>query len=91
MFENETGSAPTPEQRERLALLDHLAHGDFAAVRQQVEILGDALQPDEFLSQLEVEHRAKPGCGSARDGVYVARLIDAQRTANGPQALGSTR
>ena len=66
MFENETGSAPTPEQRERLALLDHLAHGDFAAVRQQVEILGDALQPDEFLSQLEVEHRAKPGCGSAR-------------------------
>jgi len=34
--------------------------GDFAAVRRQVEILGVAFQPDEFLSQLEAEHRVKP-------------------------------
>ncbi|MFO1226822.1 ATP-binding protein [Roseateles sp.] len=73
MFENETGSAPTPEQRERLALLDHLAHGDFAAVRQQVEILGDALQPDEFLSQLEVEHRAKPGVRERKGMGFTSR------------------
>ena len=48
------------EQRHRLAALDQLTPGDFAAVRRQVEILGDALLPDEFLSQLEGEHRAKP-------------------------------
>ncbi len=48
------------EQRSRLAALDHLVPGDFAAVQRQVEILGDALEPDEFLSQLESEHRVKP-------------------------------
>jgi hypothetical protein len=34
--------------------------GDFAAVQRQVEILGAAFEPDEFLSQLESEHRVKP-------------------------------
>jgi hypothetical protein len=34
--------------------------GDFAAVRRQVEILGEPFEPDEFLSQLESEHRIKP-------------------------------
>jgi len=48
------------EQRARLAALDQLAAGDFAAVRRQVEILGEAFEPDEFLSQLESEHRVKP-------------------------------
>ena len=48
------------EQRSRLAALDQLAAGDFAAVRRQVEILGEAFEPDEFLSQLESEHRVKP-------------------------------
>jgi len=48
------------EQRARLAALDQLAAGDFAAVRRQVEILGEAFEPDEFLSQLEGEHRVKP-------------------------------
>ena len=48
------------EQRQRLAALDQLVAGDFAAVRRQVEILGVAFQPDEFLSQLEAEHRVKP-------------------------------
>ena len=44
----------------RLAVLDQLTAGDFAAVKRQVEILGEAFAPDEFLSQLESEHRAKP-------------------------------
>ena len=50
----------TDEQRQRLAALDQLACGDFAAVRRQVDILGEAFEPDEFLSQLEGEHRVKP-------------------------------
>jgi SpoVK/Ycf46/Vps4 family AAA+-type ATPase len=50
----------TAEQRCRLAALDYLAPGDFAAVRRQVDILGEAFEPDEFLSQLEGEHRLKP-------------------------------
>ncbi|MCZ8077325.1 MAG: AAA family ATPase, partial [Paucibacter sp.] len=54
------------DQRERLAALDQLTPGDFAAVRQQVEILGEPLTPDEFLSQLEAEHRVKPGVRSRR-------------------------
>ena len=48
------------EQRARLAALDQLVPGDFAAVKRQVEILGEAFDPDEFLSQLEGEHRVKP-------------------------------
>ncbi|NLZ42381.1 MAG: ATP-binding protein [Comamonadaceae bacterium] len=48
------------EQRARLAALDALVPGDFAAVRRQIEILGAAFEPDEFLSQLEGEHRVKP-------------------------------
>jgi SpoVK/Ycf46/Vps4 family AAA+-type ATPase len=48
------------EHRQRLALLDQLAPGDFAAVKRQVEILGGAFDADEFLSQLESEHRVKP-------------------------------
>ncbi len=53
-------AALTAEQRTRLAALDQLVPGDFAAVRRQVEILGQAFEPDEFLSQLEAEHRVKP-------------------------------
>ena len=49
-----------PAARARLAALDQLTPGDFAAVCRQAEILGDALEPDAFLSQLESEHRAKP-------------------------------
>jgi SpoVK/Ycf46/Vps4 family AAA+-type ATPase len=50
----------TAEQRARLARLDALAPGDFAAVKRQVDVLGEAFEPDEFLSQLEAEHRVKP-------------------------------
>jgi SpoVK/Ycf46/Vps4 family AAA+-type ATPase len=50
----------TAEQRSRLAALDQLVPGDFASVQRQIEILGTAFEPDEFLSQLESEHRVKP-------------------------------
>jgi SpoVK/Ycf46/Vps4 family AAA+-type ATPase len=48
------------EQRQRLRQLDALAPGDFAAVKRQVDVLGEGFEPDEFLSQLEAEHRVKP-------------------------------
>ena len=54
------GAALSPERRARLARLDALAAGDFAAVKRQVDVLGEAFEPDEFLSQLEAEHRVKP-------------------------------
>ena len=52
--------ALTDEQRARLAALDQLTPGDFAAVKRQVEILALPFEPDEFLAQLESEHRVKP-------------------------------
>jgi len=48
------------EQRHRLTALDQLAPGDFAAVKRQVDILGVPFDADEFLAQLESEHRVKP-------------------------------
>jgi len=53
-------AALTSEQRQRLAMLESLVPGDFAAVRRQVDVLGAEFSPDEFLSQLEGEHRVKP-------------------------------
>jgi SpoVK/Ycf46/Vps4 family AAA+-type ATPase len=50
----------TAEQRGRLSQLGSLAPGDFASVKRQVDVLGEVFEPDEFLSQLEAEHRVKP-------------------------------
>jgi SpoVK/Ycf46/Vps4 family AAA+-type ATPase len=50
----------TAEQAGRLRQLDALVPGDFAAVKRQIDVLGEAFEPDEFLSQLEAEHRVKP-------------------------------
>jgi SpoVK/Ycf46/Vps4 family AAA+-type ATPase len=50
----------TREQAGRLAQLGSLAPGDFASVKRQIDVLGEAFAPDEFLSQLEAEHRVKP-------------------------------
>jgi SpoVK/Ycf46/Vps4 family AAA+-type ATPase len=67
-------AALTAEQAARLAALDLLVPGDFAAVRRQAELLGTPLEADEFLSQLEGEHRVKPlvrqrrGIGFLREG-----------------------
>ncbi len=51
---------------ERLARLDQLCPGDFAAVKRQVEILAESLEPGEFIAQLEAEHRIKPEVREAR-------------------------
>ena len=50
----------TPEIVRGLARLEQLCPGDFAAVNRQIDILGETLEPDEFLAQLEAEHRIKP-------------------------------
>jgi SpoVK/Ycf46/Vps4 family AAA+-type ATPase len=49
-----------PELRRRLDQLDQLCLGDFAAVQRQAGILGVGFGPEEFLDQLEAEHRIKP-------------------------------
>jgi len=50
----------------RLALLDHLCPGDFAAVKRQSTILGAEFDAAEFLEQLEAEHRLKPDVRDSR-------------------------
>ena len=45
---------------QRLGRLELLAPGDFAVVKRQSLLLGELPSPDEFLDQLEREHRAKP-------------------------------
>jgi SpoVK/Ycf46/Vps4 family AAA+-type ATPase len=59
-------AALTDEQRSRLNALDVLVPGDFAAVRRQIEILAETFTPDEFLAQLEGEHRVKPAVRNRR-------------------------
>ena len=59
-------AALTDVIRSRLAKLEQLCPGDFAAVKRQVEILAETLPPEEFLAQLEAEHRIKPEVREAR-------------------------
>lgn len=49
-----------PVWREILASLDMLTPGDFAVVKQQSLLLGEALEPEAFLAQLRQEHSIKP-------------------------------
>jgi SpoVK/Ycf46/Vps4 family AAA+-type ATPase len=58
--------AMTPLLRARLARLDQLCPGDFAAVKRQVQILATKFLPEEFLEQLEAEHRIKPEVRESR-------------------------
>jgi hypothetical protein len=62
------GEAATlsPELATRLNKLTHLCPGDFAAVKRQVDILGEALAPADFMAQLEAEHRIKPEVRESR-------------------------
>lgn len=53
-------AALTDALRQRLAALDRLCLGDFAAVSAQGRVLGLAWSPEEYLDQLESEHRVKP-------------------------------
>ena len=50
----------------RLDQLTQLCPGDFAAVKRQIDILAAELSADEFLTQLEAEHRLKPGVRQLR-------------------------
>ncbi len=52
--------------RTRLAVLEHLCPGDFAAVKRQALILDAQMEPLEFLEQLEAEHRIKPEVRESR-------------------------
>jgi SpoVK/Ycf46/Vps4 family AAA+-type ATPase len=52
--------------RQRLAKLEQLCPGDYAAVKRQIEILGETLEATEFLAQLESEHRIKPEVRESR-------------------------
>ncbi|NSX06611.1 AAA family ATPase [Cupriavidus gilardii] len=53
-------SALDDAMRRELASLDGLTPGDFATVKRQCALLGEALMPDEFLAQLRQEHAVKP-------------------------------
>jgi SpoVK/Ycf46/Vps4 family AAA+-type ATPase len=59
-------AALTSGLRARLGKLDQLCPGDFAAVKRQVQILAAQFTPDEFLEQLEAEHRIKPEVRESR-------------------------
>ncbi|MEJ8812279.1 ATP-binding protein [Variovorax ureilyticus] len=59
-------SRMTNEIRSRLAKLQQLCPGDFAAVKRQVDILAAEFSPDEFLDQLDAEHRIKPEVRESR-------------------------
>jgi len=64
-------TALSPEVAARLGKLEQLCPGDFAAVKRQVEILAEALTPEDFVSQLEAEHRIKPEVREARGMGFV--------------------
>ncbi|MEN9437798.1 MAG: hypothetical protein RIR09_2453 [Pseudomonadota bacterium] len=55
-----------PAHRTRLDALDQLCLGDFAAVKRQCVILDTQMDSDEFLTQLEAEHRIKPEVRESR-------------------------
>ncbi|HET6827891.1 MAG TPA: AAA family ATPase, partial [Ramlibacter sp.] len=59
-------AALSDAMRTRLARLDQLCPGDFAAVTRQVDILDAQFGPEEFLEQLEAEHRIKPEVRESR-------------------------
>jgi SpoVK/Ycf46/Vps4 family AAA+-type ATPase len=56
----------------RLAKLEVLCPGDFAAVKRQIDILGEGFTADEFMSQLEAEHRIKPEVRESRGMGFLA-------------------
>jgi SpoVK/Ycf46/Vps4 family AAA+-type ATPase len=76
LFATETGDGDSQQLpqavRKRLAQLDQLCLGDFAAVKQQARILGTEMDMLEFLEQLEAEHRIKPEVRDARSMGFLA-------------------
>ena len=61
----------TDALRTRLAKLTQICPGDFAAVKRQTDILAAEFSADEFMSQLEAEHRIKPEVREARGMGFV--------------------
>ncbi len=61
----------TDEVRLRLAKLGQLCPGDFAAVKRQTDILAAEFSAEEFLAQLEAEHRIKPEVRESRGMGFV--------------------
>ena len=61
----------TPDVRRRLSKLEQLCPGDFAAVKRQTDILAAEFSVDEFLEQLEAEHRIKPEVREQRSMGFV--------------------
>jgi hypothetical protein len=61
----------TLELRARLARLDQLCPGDFAAVKRQTDILAAEFAAAEFMDQLEAEHRIKPEVRESRGMGFV--------------------
>jgi SpoVK/Ycf46/Vps4 family AAA+-type ATPase len=61
----------TDALRTRLAKLEQLSPGDFASVKRQVDILATEFSSDEFIEQLEAEHRIKPEVREARGMGFV--------------------
>ena len=59
------------ELRVRLARLEQLCPGDFAAVKRQTDILATEFSALEFLEQLEAEHRIKPEVRESRGMGFV--------------------
>ncbi len=64
-------SAFTAALKPRLAKLEQLCPGDYAAVKRQCEILAATFSAEEFLEQLEAEHRIKPEVREARSVGFV--------------------
>jgi len=56
----------TEAMQSRLRKLEQLCPGDFAAVKRQTDILATEFSAEEFLEQLEAEHRIKPEVRDAR-------------------------
>ena len=61
----------TNELRAQLAKLTQICPGDFAAVKRQTDILAATFSGDEFMSQLEAEHRIKLEVREARGVDFV--------------------
>jgi SpoVK/Ycf46/Vps4 family AAA+-type ATPase len=57
--------------RARLAKLEQISPGDFASVKRQIDILASEFSADEFIEQLEAEHRIKPEVREARGMGFV--------------------
>ncbi len=56
----------TEKIRNGLLKLEMLTPGDFASVKRQIVLFDEMLPPEEFLAQLEQEHKVKPDIKWAR-------------------------